>query len=71
MFGQTPTSYQAFEERMRSVSVTMRYLALGLGIAGAVLGVAVHGVESGILWSLIGYFLGKAVQSTFRAVTGS
>ncbi|WP_207592842.1 hypothetical protein [Halomontanus rarus] len=56
---------------MRPLSVTVRSLALGLGALGAVVGVTVYGVEGGVLWSLVGYFLGKAIQSTFWTIAGN
>lgn len=53
---------------MRSVSATVRYLPYGLGVLGLVVGFAIHGAEGGVLWSLVGYFLGKAIQSTLWTV---
>jgi len=32
-------------------------------------GIALQGPESGILWLLVGYFLGKVLQSTLWTVT--
>lgn len=37
-------------------------------VLGLVVGFAIHGAEGGVLWSLVGYFLGKAIQSTLWTV---
>ncbi|WP_226043197.1 hypothetical protein [Natrinema sp. DC36] len=55
---------------MKSVLITVHYLALGLGVIGGIVGITVHGIESGILWALVGYFFGKAIQSIFWTIGG-
>lgn len=65
MFGQTPSSLYVFGESMRSVSGTIHYLPYGLCILGLGIGYAIYGAEGGVLWFFVGYFLGKAIQSTF------
>lgn len=62
MFGRISTSLSVFGESMQSVSITVRYLALGIGFLGSVVGITVHGIEVDILWALVGYFLGKAIR---------
>ncbi len=68
MFGQMLSSPYVLGESMLSVSGTIRYLPYGLCILGIVIGFAIHGAEGGVLWSFVGYFLGKAIQSTFWTV---
>ncbi|WP_170092925.1 hypothetical protein ACAH01_16535 (plasmid) [Halomicrobium sp. HM KBTZ05] len=38
-------------------------------LCGAV-GFGLYGVESGVLWAIVGYFLGKSIESLFWTVTG-
>jgi len=52
-------------------SYVTRNLPLSLGMLCAVVGFTVHGLEGGVLWALVGYFLGKAVQSTIWTFNGS
>lgn len=70
MFGGNSFSRNAVSERMRSIPVGVRYLALGTAVSGGIIGVVVHGTEGGLLLALIGYFVGKAIQSTVRAIAG-
>ncbi|ACV49331.1 hypothetical protein [Halomicrobium mukohataei] len=38
-------------------------------LCGAV-GFGLYGVESGVLWVIVGYFLGKSIESLFWTLTG-
>lgn len=57
--------------RMDSLADSISHLGVVVGgLAGGV-GVVFQGPESGVLWSLVGYFLGKSVQSMVWAVAGN
>lgn len=46
------------------------YLGLGLGALCAVAGLVLHGTEGGLLGGLVGYFLGKTIQSMLWTLFG-
>ncbi|WP_167837431.1 hypothetical protein [Halosimplex halophilum] len=53
---------------MPSLSSLARPGLLLAALFGAA-GVALRGPERAVLWALVGYFLGKSIQSTVWAVT--
>jgi hypothetical protein len=55
---------------MEALSPVEDYPGVALGILCTGVGAAFQGVESGVLWGLIGYFLGKSIQSMLWSVTG-
>lgn len=50
------------------VSFLERYFAVGVAILGGIIGFSVYGMDNGFLWLIIGYFIGKTVQSSFWAL---
>jgi hypothetical protein len=46
------------------------WLAVILAITTGGVGLFVSGVEIAVLWALMGYFLGKIIQSTIWTVAG-
>lgn len=54
--------------RWLSTLTTRPEIAIGLVCGGAAL--ALQGPDAAVLWCVIGYFLGKSVQSTRRALVG-
>lgn len=52
-------------ETMHASSFAVENLGPLLGVFGGIVGLAVQGWESGVLWCLVGYFLGKSMQSTY------
>jgi hypothetical protein len=55
---------------MQTPEGAVNYLGFLLGSICAVVGFTVQGLESGVFWSLVGYFLGKAIQSVLWTITG-
>jgi len=55
---------------MEALSPAETYPGVVLGILFAGVGVTLQGIESSVLWGLIGYFLGKSIQSMLWTVTG-
>jgi len=56
---------------MQTLSSTVTQLGPLLGGLCALAGFALHGVEGGTLGGLVGYFLGKTVQSTLWTLFGA
>lgn len=59
-----------FRLAMPTLSSATTYLGLGFGALCAVAGLVFHGIESGLLGGLVGYFLGKTIQSIFWTLFG-
>lgn len=55
---------------MKTLSSVVPHLGVVLGTLCAIAGFAFQGVEGAVLGCLVGYFLGKTVQSTIWAFTG-
>ncbi|WP_435065733.1 hypothetical protein [Halobaculum sp. EA56] len=55
---------------MPTLSSATTYFGLGLGALCAVAGLVLHGIEGGLLGGLVGYFLGKTIQSIFWTLFG-
>jgi hypothetical protein len=55
---------------MEVLSPAQNYPGAVLGILCAGVGAVLQGVESSVLWGLIGYFVGKSIQSTLWTITG-
>lgn len=43
---------------------------LAVGVCCGVAGLALRGSEAAVLWFVVGYFLGKSLQSVFWTLTG-
>ncbi|MFB6195648.1 MAG: hypothetical protein ABEI80_05725 [Haloplanus sp.] len=54
---------------MNSLTSTVTRPSVVLGALSAAVGFAFQGAEGAVLWSLVGYFLGKSIRSTLRTVT--
>lgn len=52
----------------RSIAIT--HLGIGVGCVGAIAGGAAGGVDGAVLAAIVGFFLGKSVQSIFWTVGG-
>lgn len=55
---------------MHAPKAVITHLGLLLGIIGGALGWVSQGLDAAVLLLLIGYFLGKSVQSTLWTITG-
>jgi hypothetical protein len=55
---------------MKALSPAETYPGVVLGILCAGVGAVLQGIDSSVLWGLIGYFLGKSIQSMLWTVTG-
>jgi len=55
---------------MDTLSPAENYPGVVLGIHCAGVGAVLQGSESSVLWGLIGYFLGKSIQSMLWTVSG-
>jgi len=55
---------------MQTLSSVTTHLGVVLGVLCAIGGFALQGPEGGVFWSLVGFFLGKSIQSTVRAFGG-
>jgi len=56
---------------MRTVPSLVAHPGLAAGVVCGVAGVALQGVEAGVLWFVVGYFVGKSLQSIYWAVWGT
>jgi len=54
---------------MPGPSIVLRHLGPGLGALFGLVGLIGQGFEAGVLWSLVGFFLGKSLQSTLWTVS--
>lgn len=54
---------------MQRLSAIAARPGLGLGALGAAVGVSVQGPDQAIIWAIVAYFLGKAIQSTVWTLT--
>lgn len=55
---------------MQSLSFATTYFGLGLGALCAIAGLVLQGIEGSILGGLVGYFLGKTIQSLIWTLIG-
>lgn len=55
---------------MHSLSLVESQLGIVLGVLWGLVGVALLDPESGLLSALVGYFLGKSIQSTLWTFRG-
>ncbi|MFB6142660.1 MAG: hypothetical protein ABEJ30_04880 [Halorientalis sp.] len=55
---------------MRDALSAIDHFGMLLGVACAIVGFAVQGPEGSVLWALVGYFLGKSIQSTYWTIVG-
>jgi len=55
---------------MEALSPAENYPGVVLGLLCAGVGAVFQGIESSVLWGLVGYFLGKSIQSMLWSVTG-
>jgi hypothetical protein len=53
---------------MKISSIGLLPLGLFVGICAGISGVLLQGIETAILWAIVGYFLGKSVQSVLWAL---
>jgi hypothetical protein len=54
---------------MHRLSAATSHLGVLFGGLCGIAGLAFQGIESAVIWSLVGYFLGKSVQSTLLALS--
>lgn len=55
---------------MEALSPAQHYPGVVLGLLCAGVGAVLQGIDGSVLWGLIGYFLGKSIQSILWTVTG-
>lgn len=55
---------------MPILSSVITYLGPALGALGAIAGLALQGMDGGILGGFVGYFLGKTMQSILWTLLG-
>jgi len=53
---------------MRLLSSAAARLGLFSGLLCGAVGLSVSGPDAALLWGIVGYFLGKALQSTLRTL---
>jgi hypothetical protein len=69
-FGQIHSTMQQHRVAVQPLSSAVTHLESGLGALCAIAGFALHGAEGGILGGLVGYFLGKTIQSMLWTLFG-
>jgi hypothetical protein len=69
-FGRIYLTVHDYQVPVQTLSSAVTHLGLGLGFLCAIVGFALYGAEGGLLGGLVGYFLGKTIQSVLWTLLG-